>query len=334
VFCFATICFSNDHTHVETNYKNFKQDVIKKWTTYCKNLCNYSGKINQKNEWSDRIGLESQSYEYEIIGKFPCVLKEETNKDKTTIYCTNSNYSFRLKSVSNSDEWIVDEVVQSTHQASDFFEDINNINISSKRYNVNNIVTRSLAAGLDINGTLLPAIFNDFYFEILNIESLHENDVNITRVMFQYNSPSPDKATFPRSGTIDLLTDYYMLVLRANIISSQVGFDDQWNFIIENKYDLLPKQEDNIPLIISSQRRCLDIPPISSFRYSLNFTYNISKTNSDISFNRFTLSHYGIPEPDFGERRTNRVRYILIGLGAIMIAIALWRMIQKRREQM
>jgi hypothetical protein len=50
---------------------------------------------------------------------------------------------------------------------------------------------------------------------------------------------------------------------------------------------------------------------------------------------RFTLSHYGLPEPDFdNSRRTDRVRYILIGLGAILIVIALWRMIQKRREKM
>jgi hypothetical protein len=47
----------------------------------------------------------------------------------------------------------------------------------------------------------------------------------------------------------------------------------------------------------------------------------------------FSLSHYGLPEPDFdNSQRINRVRYIFIGLGAIMIIIALWRMVQKRHE--
>jgi hypothetical protein len=47
----------------------------------------------------------------------------------------------------------------------------------------------------------------------------------------------------------------------------------------------------------------------------------------------FTLSAYGLPEPDFdNSRRINRVRYVLMGLGTIMILIALWRMIQKRRQ--
>jgi hypothetical protein len=48
---------------------------------------------------------------------------------------------------------------------------------------------------------------------------------------------------------------------------------------------------------------------------------------------RFTLSHYGFPEPDFGERRTNRVRYIIMGIGILMIVIGTWRMIQERRER-
>jgi hypothetical protein len=59
---------------------------------------------------------------------------------------------------------------------------------------------------------------------------------------------------------------------------------------------------------------------------------------TDISFDsinkvEFTLSHYGLPEPDFGERRTNRVRYIVIGIGILMMIIGAWRMIQERRKR-
>jgi hypothetical protein len=60
---------------------------------------------------------------------------------------------------------------------------------------------------------------------------------------------------------------------------------------------------------------------------------NLCPTNTK-DLKRFALSHYGFPEPDFdNSQRTNRVRYILMGLGIIMILFAIWRMIQKRRER-
>ena len=49
-------------------------------------------------------------------------------------------------------------------------------------------------------------------------------------------------------------------------------------------------------------------------------------------FEEFTLSHYGLPEPDFGDHRPNRMRYIIMAVGLLMIGIGAWRMIQKRRE--
>ncbi len=47
----------------------------------------------------------------------------------------------------------------------------------------------------------------------------------------------------------------------------------------------------------------------------------------------FTLSHFGLPEPDFGERRVSRFRYILMAVGGLLIVIALWKMYNKRKVQ-
>jgi hypothetical protein len=320
-------CFATDTT-VETDYEYFKQDVIKNWITYCKKLGDYSGSIKQENKWDTRFQRESQFYEYLVIGLSPNVVKEEKINGKTTVFCANSTYSFRLKSVDKSNNWTVDELVKNDNTEHYFLEDINNITTSSKRYNVNSIITRSLVAGLDLNSSFLPVIFSDPGFEITKIESLHESNENIERIFFRYNCPADNKWTFPRSGTIDLLKDHDMLILCANIISAQSNFEDQWNFVIENKYDF----SQEIPLVISSQRRCLDLPPQNNFRYSMNFTYNIYKTDL-VTSKRFTLSHYGLPEPDFGERRTNRIRYIIIGIGILMMAIGAYRIIQERRKR-
>jgi len=53
---------------------------------------------------------------------------------------------------------------------------------------------------------------------------------------------------------------------------------------------------------------------------------------SDVQKDEFYLSYYGLPEPDFGGHRQNRIRYIVLGIGLLMLGIGVWRMIQKRRE--
>ena len=59
-------------------------------------------------------------------------------------------------------------------------------------------------------------------------------------------------------------------------------------------------------------------------------TYEFS--DETVPKEEFFLSHYGLPEPDFGEQRTNRFRYILMTIGSLMIIIALWQMYQNRKE--
>ncbi|MDR1491692.1 MAG: hypothetical protein LBT05_03065 [Planctomycetaceae bacterium] len=53
----------------------------------------------------------------------------------------------------------------------------------------------------------------------------------------------------------------------------------------------------------------------------MKFSFKNLNSTDPKNMERFTLSHYGLPEPDFGERRTNRVRYIIIGIGILMMAV-------------
>jgi hypothetical protein len=63
------------------------------------------------------------------------------------------------------------------------------------------------------------------------------------------------------------------------------------------------------------------------------FFENISKLKTKDS-SRFTLSHYGLPEPDFdGSRRVRPLRYVFIIMGLLLISIALWKMYRKRQEK-
>ena len=46
----------------------------------------------------------------------------------------------------------------------------------------------------------------------------------------------------------------------------------------------------------------------------------------------FTLSNFGLPEPDFGESRPKRIRYIIMFLGTLMILLAMYQFYQKRKN--
>ena len=58
-----------------------------------------------------------------------------------------------------------------------------------------------------------------------------------------------------------------------------------------------------------------DIKPIGRFKYSAR---------------RFTLSYYGLPEPDFVSRLW--LKYLFIAVGAVIILAALWRKLKERKD--
>lgn len=47
----------------------------------------------------------------------------------------------------------------------------------------------------------------------------------------------------------------------------------------------------------------------------------------------FTLSHFGLDEPDFGEGRVNRLRIIMSLLGGLLIVSALYKIYQSRKRR-
>lgn len=61
--------------------------------------------------------------------------------------------------------------------------------------------------------------------------------------------------------------------------------------------------------------------------------YEGSKVFAQKKFDKseFYLSYYGLPEPDFENSSANRVRYILMTLGALMILYSGWRIYRKRQ---
>jgi hypothetical protein len=119
-----------------------------------------------------------------------------------------------------------------------------------------------------------------------------------------------------RNGKLLLTTDY-LLIKEADLEIIRVG---KCKIVCNYKY------EKDIPLISEYTMAYID----TEYKSVYNFDLSLNPTQNH---KRFTLSHYGIPEPDFGERRERRFRYIFMGLGLILIGIAIFRIIRKRYRE-
>jgi hypothetical protein len=198
--------------------------------------------------------------------------------------------------------------------------------------------------GIDSNQNL-PYFFSSEWLTINEFKEIESDGNKRLQLSFELTMPdfpdgiknSPGFAQksskwkhYSLKGNVVLTTDYFLV--------SEATFHQQFLFYTKDvtlkiDYDLetyrasLPKnfyrKEINCEYIEEKEDRNI---------YEAIQQFDLRETNPK-DYKRFTLSHYGLPEPDFGEQRPNRVRYTLMVIGILMIVIALWQMYQKRKEQ-
>ncbi|MDR1925270.1 MAG: hypothetical protein LBQ66_12945 [Planctomycetaceae bacterium] len=255
----------------------------------------------------------------------------------------SQSYSFKIHRSASDDQWAVDYVEKISNNA---LNNIENYEFPSGKETVDGLkdfvcrfyIFRCFALEPNIH---LPTLMRLPEFSITQIKEIQKDGVNYYALDFSFTpsgavdeqlildkliqSKSTDPSELPeglqkypmiavRSGSLLLTTDY-LLIKEADIEILGTG---KCKIVCNYRY------EENIPLISEYTMEYVKTgyKEVYSFDLSLNPVQNSR---------RFTLSHYGIPEPDFGERRINRIRYVLLGLGMLLIVIAVWRTIRKRR---
>lgn len=108
---------------------------------------------------------------------------------------------------------------------------------------------------------------------------------------------------------------------------SHTSQSDKDSFTRQVLYDKFENYRGiNIPSVMYASKSKNDEPFWDAERYEFQWSFDELRPNEE-----FTLSHYGLPEPDFGARKPNRIRFIIMGIGLVMIGVGAWRSIQKRR---
>jgi hypothetical protein len=308
-------------------FGKFQNEAPISWKQYIRNLSKSNVILISKNLQNGEVVGEVKSNYYLL---YPCNVKEYSADGKDIVRCAGTNYSFLLEKNVDSRDWQLTDIMFFDDNKPTLFDwensldgELTDSNLLKRNFRY---VQNEIAQGILIwGGTYLPSIVKLPEFKIKNIYLESIGGIDKVHIDYEFE-PVPEKyETFSvRSGTLILHQKSWLIESgKFDLELSGVRLHYTVQYVYEYNDFEMPTL---IKRVLSNSYKNID--------YSSIFELNI-KPDDPILPSRFTLSHYGLPEPDFdNSRRTNRVRYILMGLGAILIGIALWRMIQKRRGKM
>jgi hypothetical protein len=313
-----------------------KEQLVQKWNEYLKEMGTLEG-THSVDIWRNGVKDEKNSYTSNFFYNFPYTAKEYINSDGQKFASVHArNYIFRVRTDGKQDEkWIVDELAKvssldrraTLHYPSMLANPLDTEYGSTERIGLG--ICNELYVLMIAPCWALPSFATLDEFNIISNEIVKdENNRPLQRLVFNFRTD--DSSKYP-----DLVIDkpFYL----------------EGDFILETKYRLIKKgtfkfgaegqkyetttidctYDENIlsvPILVT-YKEVSDMNDGSVFK-AIHSYENIKSCTSGAS--RFTLSHYGLPEPDFGESRHNRIRYAIMSLGVLLIMIGLWRMYKKR----
>jgi hypothetical protein len=275
---------------------------------------------------------------------YPYVARESIYNTQKTVGVSGKLYQFHLVADDKNSlfEWSVKSMTQITPEKSSlgkklYFPAISASDLITHPHDpIGNGICSDFGVPFLLDERLyLPSFILQKEFIITECEKISSDGSEDTiKILFSFFSDDIKKfptlvmenMPFKMEGEM-ILSTKFCLITKAHLTcfygqsKKTISIDCKYN--IDNELFPFPTS------YISTQNLFDGSPFVMKFSFA-----NLCPTNIK-DLKRFTLSHYGLPEPDFdNSRRTNRVRYILMGLGAILILIALWRIIQKRRGRM
>jgi hypothetical protein len=315
-----------------------KEQLIHKWNDFLQEMGTMEGTLSCAY-WRNGIKDEKDSYSMNFFYNFPYIAKEGISNDGIMSAGVRAgNYVFLVKSENKQNlNWVVDKLDKATQTGFDTplsYPDISVAAPESGSGNINGIcagICNSLCVLMIEQNLFLPSLMNQEEFSITGNEIVNvEGSKQFQRLRFKFytdnSSKYPnfvfDNLPFSIEGDLMLETEYRLIGKGTIVI---VCGTEKETVVIDCVYD---KNTLPVPMLVT-YTAVRELPNGSTFREVHSFE-KLKKCTADTS--RFTLSHYGLPEPDFGESRANRIRYVIMSLGVLLIVIGLWRMYKKRQE--
>jgi hypothetical protein len=356
IVCFNSVVYSQNFDSVKISEK--KDELKKKWQEYLHSLGTVEGTMQYLYK---RNGNIEGDFLMECVSMYPLWCDQRSpgtllNREEDTMYdnvgVIGKDYQFSLRKPYDSKIWTINELKfeKSDKKLQTWNFPVYLANPPSFQedpvgYNIFN----TLGVGLfGINSSVnLPYLIFSEWCTIKEMKEVDQDGIKQLQLSFEFvmpdfpelmkKAPEFEKQSsswkhYTVVGKITLITNYFLIseaTFHWEYMSSIRDIDVKITYDTEIYRTPLPKS-----YYVFTENNNFSSGTKVKNTSELIQEFDLRETTSK-NVKRFTLSAYGIPEPDFdNSRRTNRVRYILMGLGAIIIVIALWRIIQKRRRKM
>ena len=341
LFAAAPAVLAQDPADVSSQelYDSFKANAEKTWKNRMKQLdcCSFTAtslyqlkahKIGS-NDSSDYNPDDYSFVHGEIACDFPRLIGHTVgNEGKADEFHTDwgykENYTFILNKKTLSDEWSIERLEPVVKRAkhndlwkfmtSKAFLPRGNPESFFEMYASAVLGEFLLPQGVPIMSLMTsPMCVVDKYEKIEN-GNLRIHFTIDDSVVKDLSEPLPFSF---RSGRIDLTPNDWRVVT-VSVFSPDGTYEES----IQNEY----KADGETPFLSSSKHKSIGATIYSED----SFTCEQSQETTDPT--RYTLSYYGLPEPEFVSE-TNRIRLVLIALGALMIGFAVWRFSRRRSAE-
>lgn len=325
LFVFGSVFYGSTIHCAENTSDDFWEEPLKKWNEYLKISGCFGCFMREQITWPG----ESKDHSIEVIGHYPYFLSTVNLSDKSeSVYGFNNKYTFRISRVSPSlSQWTVDSIEPLPPNSTLCPLSFSKSDFSSKLY-PNKNVRDVMCAGLRIRIYWLPELVQSKNFKVVSCNFSEEEQKKVAIIKFVYEKGEIGNSCDITEGTLVLLPDYYWLIHRCECIFSDGNRENDEIGKIENEYELA---HDGVPFLTKNRETGIDRQGRNVLTVVREYSgYTETK---DTPSSRFTLSYYGIPEPDFDNYQVNHFRYVLITIALGMIVWSLVAMVRKRRQQ-
>jgi len=312
---------------VDGNRTKQLNEAKQSWNEYLRSFPNLEGKWVETITYSD--DRPTAVYENEFICDYPNVYynSKPNNGDYVIHLESNKKYSFSLRDPKENGPMLIDDcaLLGVIPEKSVWSFPANNRSVN--RNSSVNLIAEALAQGLLLSHKWLPVLVECPDFVLESFEESIQDGTREVRIKFSNNPKGVDDAAILmniRQGEVTLLPDHYWLIKEGTCFFW--AEEDPYTVNWKNEYDFTSFA---VPVLRKRSLESFYVDGRPKLRRDNVYDYQLFENSSR---KNFTLSDYGLPEPDFGERRVNRVRYTLMIVGSLMIVIALWQMYQKRKE--
>ncbi|MDR2170784.1 MAG: hypothetical protein LBP59_11630 [Planctomycetaceae bacterium] len=323
---------------------DINSDLIKKlpaiWEEYLQALGTVKGTINKTNSWIKKGKIDkTENLKYNIAYMYHLTLNSSVSGEN--VFVTGDKYDFRLlRADSDQTSWLIDNLERKQTDDKKQITKLYFPSISSEKSDDNDKLSlricSQLAVGLELkkNFIYLPELWKYKAFVIQKFHQIGSNSDKKYFLKFKFFQEPPHKLEWLAGktekilieGELYLTTDYF-LIEKGNV-KFYLGTNKSNHFTgtYENVFD---SNVYKVPLPKLYNFKA----EYSNFIFNSNVKYDLRETEeSDLK--RFTLSHYGVPEPDFdGKPPISRIRYILACISILIIIVSICVLYLSRRRK-